>query len=131
MSTRSSIGIRNEKGEIRSIYCHHDGYPEWVGRVLTNYYDTTESIEKLLELGDLSSLGDTLTDCFAYCRDGGEELNPARTFKTIQELEDSFDWNEYNYIFNNGNWYVFKAYESHDYEFTSEKLVKNLLKQNK
>ncbi len=34
MATRSNIGIVNEDGSITGIYCHYDGYPEYVGKML-------------------------------------------------------------------------------------------------
>lgn len=58
MSTRSRIALKNDDGTIRSIYCHFDGYPEGgVGDKLKKYYTTKEEINKLLDLGDLSTLG--------------------------------------------------------------------------
>lgn len=57
MSTRSRIAIKNDDGTVRSIYCHFDGYPEGVGEKLKKFYNTKEEINKLLDLGDLSTLG--------------------------------------------------------------------------
>lgn len=59
MSTRSLIGIQNANGSIDFIYCHHDGYLSYVGKKLVNHYRDEETIRKLLNLGDMSSLGDT------------------------------------------------------------------------
>jgi len=63
MSTRSRIGlvIQHEWAEtVRSIYCHHDGYPSHVGRLLLEHYDTLAKVEELLNLGSLSSLGEVI-----------------------------------------------------------------------
>ena len=102
MSTRSSIGIKNEKGEIRSVYCHNDGYPEHNGRVLVENYDTAEKVEELIALGDLSFIGERVKPneneghsfdspvadvTIAYHRDRNEKLNPARTFNNIDEVK--------------------------------------------
>lgn len=57
MSTRSRIGMKMPDGTIKSIYCHWDGYPEGVGKVLEKYYNDPKKIEELLDLGDISSLG--------------------------------------------------------------------------
>lgn len=136
MSTRSTIGIKNEKGEIKAVYCHWDGYPEWVGRILVKHYDTTEKVEELLALGDLSSLGERVKPneneehsfenpiddvTVAYHRDRGEALNEARTFNAIGEVMAYFNWNEYYYIFENGEWYVYDLDET-------KQLVKGILK---
>ena len=37
MGTRSAIGIKH--GDVvRAVYCHYDGYLEYMGRALTLYY---------------------------------------------------------------------------------------------
>jgi hypothetical protein len=85
MSTRSRIAIENQDGTVDSIYCHFDGYVDGVGKTLFNHYDR-EKLEKLLELGDISSLGTSTTDTVAYCRDRGEDLH----FTTFKDVEDLF-----------------------------------------
>ena len=124
MSTRSAIGIKNKKGEVKAIYCHFDGYPEYVGKVLVENYDTTEKVEELLALGDLSSLGERVkpneneTHTFensvddvtvAYHRDRGEELIAARTYSSIGKFIRAFEdaWCEFFYVFDNNEWYVY------------------------
>lgn len=87
MSTNSIIGIKRLDGTEKYIYCHWDGYVEGNGLLLQLCYDTPEKIERLLDLGDLSTLNEYLeTDqphsfdnpqpnvCVAYHRDRGEEL---------------------------------------------------------
>lgn len=74
MSTRSKIAIRRKDGSLQGIYCHFDGYLGYVGEILEKFYDTTEKVEELISLGNLTKLGFKPADCFAYCRDGGEEL---------------------------------------------------------
>ncbi len=59
MSTRSRIGIRNKDNTITSIYCHWDGYPSWNGKMLLTNYTKREDVEKLIKLGNLSTLGRT------------------------------------------------------------------------
>ncbi|WP_152598142.1 hypothetical protein [Bifidobacterium cuniculi] len=51
------IGIEYADGTIRSVYCHNDGYPEGVGRILVENYKTVERVEAVMKLGALSSLG--------------------------------------------------------------------------
>ena len=56
MATRSRIAIENENGSVTSIYCHYDGYPSYVGKVLMEHYTDHEKVKKLIALGDISSL---------------------------------------------------------------------------
>lgn len=74
MATRSRIAIENESGIVNSIYCHFDGYIDGVGKRLFNHYDK-EKLQKLIELGDISVLGESTEDTVAYCRDRGEDLH--------------------------------------------------------
>lgn len=61
MSTRSLIGIKNKNknNSIDYIYCHHDGYVTYLGKKLIDFYKDEKTIRQLLDLGDLSSLGNT------------------------------------------------------------------------
>ena len=58
MSTRGRIGIELPDGKIKSIYCHFDSYPDGVGKVLIKYYNDIDKINALIDLGDISSLGE-------------------------------------------------------------------------
>lgn len=77
MSTRSFIAIQNADNTITGVYCHFDGYPEGVGATLTKHYTSSDLVRQLVDLGGLSSLGDTLTETVAYHRDRGEEKEDA------------------------------------------------------
>ena len=147
MSTRCRIGIKNKDGTITSIYCHHDGYPDGVGEVLVNNYKTEDKIRKLLELGDISSIGtepvsnvnawkslpagwdfETWKEmnpenrCNTY-RERGETNVDARTDKDIRAYQKhSRDcWGEYAYLFKDNDWFVM------EYDDPELKLVKNYL----
>ena len=113
MATRSRIAIENQDGTVDSIYCHWDGYLSSVGKKLFNHYDQ-EKLEKLLELGDISSLGESTIDTIAYCRDRGEDLH----FESFKDVEDLFENGfgsgvEYVYcLTKDGIWLVNKYGES-------------------
>lgn len=111
MSTRSLIGKLNDDGTVRFIYCDWDGYPENNGEILLTRYNTPESIETLLALGDLSALGESLESCVAYGRDRGEKGTEARTFPKNEFLNDRADALdvEYVYLFEGGAWSVYEA----------------------
>ena len=87
MATRSRIAIENQDGTVTSIYCHFDGYLDGVGKKLFNHYDR-EKTEKLIELGDISVLGESTLDTIAYHRDRNEDLH----FKTFPNVPDLFDY---------------------------------------
>jgi hypothetical protein len=114
MATRSRIAIENESGIVKSIYCHFDGYLSHNGKILFNHYDN-EKLEKLIGLGDISTLGESTEDTVAYCRDRGEDLN----FITFPNVEELFDYGfesgiEYVYcLTKDGIWLMSKIGSNH------------------
>lgn len=100
MATRSIIGQVQENGKIKAIYCHWDGYPEYVGQTLANFYDTEEKVSELIALGDLSTLGPNIgekhsqedasksqvTMTTAYGRDLEREGSEAQEFSSVEEF---------------------------------------------
>lgn len=114
MATRSRIGIEHEDGKITSIYCHWDGYPEHHLPILEGHYFDREKVAKLIELGDLSVLGEEVDPtgphsfdrpqggvCVAYGRDRGEKGTDAQSYRDV----DDFAEFEYNYLFTKeGKW---------------------------
>ena len=119
MATRCNIGILNKDGSVTCIYVHFDSYPKYVGNILLNHYTNTDIVNKLMNLGDLSSIGENLsTDiphsfnypvegvCVAYGRDRGEKNSDSKCFNNISEFEKYANRTtaDYQYLFNNGKW---------------------------
>lgn len=129
MATRSRIGIY-ENGRVRSVYCHWDGYPEYVGLQLVCYYDEQSRAEELVSLGDISALRRTIGEqhpfgwneagmsyvdydkqygemTVFYGRDRGETGVEARVSDTFEEFLDlvAGSGGEYYYVFRDGKWY--------------------------
>lgn len=110
MATRSTIAFEYENGEVKQIYCHWDGYLEHNGKLLYNLYMEPEKVKQLIELGNLSSLGETFEKCYFYARDfhESEEENVALEFRTVGDyMKDTENKEEYNYIMlKDGIWYL-------------------------
>lgn len=121
MSTRSRIGILNPDGSVKTIYCHSDGYPEHQFPILTQHYSTIEKVKELLNLGDISTLGERIAPnsdeehtfenrvkdvTVAYHRDRGEPMTAAFCHRSIDALKAS-DWSiDWFYLFDakKGEW---------------------------
>lgn len=123
MSTRCLIAEKVKNG-YRAIYCHNDGYPEYVGECLKNYYKTTAKVELLLNQGDISILGTepidrngekywnfydngaepyypSTKDTISY-KSRGENV-PATIYPEIKAMKQ--EWGiEYIYIWQDGYW---------------------------
>lgn len=117
MATRSTITLSTPEG-YDSIYCHWDGYPSHVGKMLKKYYDTEDKVKELIALGSISSLdkkiapdeGDKHSFCHpaknvtvAYHRDRGEGAFPSIAhYETLYQVH--MEGEEYNYVFEDGEW---------------------------
>jgi hypothetical protein len=111
MATRSRIAIQNESGIVKSIYCHFDGYLSGVGETLFNHYDK-EKLEKLIELGDISTLGESTEDTVAYHRDRGEDLHSTDYLNIEGLFGKGFNMGEeYIYCLTKEGTWVFRSYD--------------------
>jgi hypothetical protein len=121
MATRSTIALEYADGTVDQIYCHWDGYLSHNGALLLEHYSDPFKLQKMIELGDMSSLrpdigvkhdfsqfessipseeyerlyGDM---CTFYGRDRGEDSVKARRFKDYDDYRNRFHGEEYNYI---------------------------------
>lgn len=127
MSTNSTIAIELEDGRIEQVYCHWDGYIEYVGRVLFDSYSDPEKLRELISHGDISSLTSEIgvkhpfssSECGVdewkpeyeemttfYGRDRGEQVVSSRHFTSYNEYIEHFNPEEYNYLLSDNVWFV-------------------------
>ena len=120
MATRSTIAKLNDNGTVTSIYCDWDGYPKHVGVILEGFYTDERKIEKLIDLGDLSSLSYEIGSqqdfdnpragtCVAYGRDRGETGIDALQHDSVTEWLRFRDRSgcEYGYLWDGKCWTTF------------------------
>jgi len=118
MSTRSAIITKTETG-YAGIYCHFDGYEEGIGSILEEYYKDQDKVDRLIDLGDISSLGGRVEPIgshsyddreegttVAYHRDRGEGKSPAKIGASIESVAKQIGHNGYVYVFEDGTWSV-------------------------
>ena len=125
MGTRSRIGIQLADDSIISIYCHYDGFPEHVGKLLVVNYNQF-NLDKLFgEPKDLRCLDipskeqDVLQD----------PSNIAQyTFRSIYELKErAMNMHcEYLYYFQNGIWNCMDFNEDCMFDLYEMKKIENV-----
>jgi hypothetical protein len=100
MATRSFIAKKESDSSYTAVYCHWDGYPEGVGETLKNFYSNPQDIQKLLEGGDMSSLGKTLNETVYYTQRGEDPHNKTISNSLNELIKLAHDVNaEYLYVF--------------------------------
>jgi len=119
MATRSIIGKLNPDNTVTYIYCQYDGYYKGgVGQKLDEHYQDENKINQLLELGDLSTLGEEIgyqqkfddrkthvkEFCLAYGRDRGEDDVDAQSISLDEYLKEDVHGEDYKYLYRDGKW---------------------------
>jgi hypothetical protein len=122
MATRSTIALEFADGTVQQVYCHWDGYLENNGQILLRHYSDPFKLQRLIDLGAISSLAPDIGDQHSfddraacegvttfYARDRGEELHVSK-FKDYADYRKNASFEEYNYILRNVNgkatWFV-------------------------
>lgn len=116
MATRSMIAMTQADGNtVRAVYSHWDGYPAHNGAILHQFYNSEDSVVALLDCGDISSLGDTVssTEFIGGYKvlNNGEQTevdSAAQLFTNINEAYDYYEsmWCEWFYKHEDGIWWV-------------------------
>lgn len=110
MGTHSTIAIERIDGTRTAIYCHYDGYVEYNGVLLQQYYNTAEKVEELLKLGDLSVLGARIIPNEENSFDKNENNEDCCRPYTLrgEPFHQSDNKEEFNYVFDEdeGVWFV-------------------------
>ncbi len=113
MGTRANITVKIGN-KYHNIYTHWDGYPSHHGTLLLKCYNSQELAEKVVSLGDLSSLSESVDlpvsglhsferacpgHSVAYGRDRGETDVEADISDDIPEQEQ-----EHQYLWDGAAW---------------------------
>ena len=110
MSTRSTIALEFADGSVSQVYCHFDGYLDNNGALLSQNYMDPFVVRELIDLGDFSSLRESVeeTRSSAYS-ERGEDIE-VRRYMNADEYFDCCQQEEYDYILRNfegkATWFV-------------------------
>ena len=111
MATRSTIALEFADGSVSQVYCHFDGYLSGVGSDLVSGYSDPFKLQKLIDQGDMSSIGEPYTD-----RGESYEDNAPRRYQNVTEYFNECFQEEYDYILRpvngKGVWFV-RCYATH------------------
>ena len=112
MATCSRIGLELADGSILSAYHHYDGYPEWLGRILTTHYNSKELAAELIDGGDMSVAWNDDHQPEYYSARG--ENCPPRLDADLCEYLLPDNSEEYAYVFRSGEWVCYNMHQFDD-----------------
>ena len=131
MGTRSTIGYSLKDDSVVSVYCHWDGYPDFNGKVLNEFFTTSDAVRELIDGGGMSSLytnrgWDQEERPFygpLYYTERGEKISnnqphySSNLSEYLQHCDDSCG--EFAYIFKDGKWTCYNT-QRHQPEYNQE-----------
>ena len=131
MSTNSTIAVKTDRG-YEAIYCHNDGYFDYMYPMLDTWYNSWERAQALVSFGDASFIAQRIMPskdsnhhfdhpeedvCIFYHRDRGEpwHQNEPTFYLTKGEVLKS---QYYTYIFEDNMWRAYQGgVEVDSYEY--------------
>ena len=125
--TNGRIGIlKDDNGQVESIYVHCDA--DRIGKVLKKHYADKAKVEKLISLGDCSSIGPEVEPpegaehsydnpipgvTVAYVRDRDEDWDDCHPSLHMDEATFwKSDFGYHGYLYKDGEWWTMKKYAS-------------------
>lgn len=123
MSTHCSVTLATKENTFQTVYCHWDGYPDHVLKILQRFYNSYEKAEALIRYGDISELAPRLRAtpnrgehtfenpqkgvCLFFYRDRLDDWESVcpRTYQTLEDMLKN-ESEEFNYVFKNNEWTI-------------------------
>ena len=103
MATRSRIALQLTEDSFLSVYHHYAGYPQWLGVILRQKFNTREKVAELLDGGDISCIEsdnnwkrEKVENHVLYYNARGEDTEP-RLDLTIEDYLENGE--EYAYVY--------------------------------
>lgn len=88
-----------------TIYCHWDGYPSHVGKMLHEHYSELSKVDQMLAFGDASSINESLEASVFFGRDKNETANVSAEAMSLGDMVGEVP---YIYLFDGVRWQATK-----------------------
>ena len=109
----SSLGFGSSmvphNAKFAHIYCHYDGYPSGVGKMLLENYNSYEKAIELIANGDMSSIGDSVETTEYYSTEEDFCGKPMFTANPLIAMKGQFMYNYYYLYTKTNGWQVFRS----------------------
>jgi hypothetical protein len=103
--TNSRIAVVQHDNTIKSIYCNFDGYLKGVGSILFNNFKTYDSVNNLMNIGNIITLYSNSRYIVPY------ENTKCVVHSNLDEYIDYIGKETFNYLFKEDMWFVYQENE--------------------
>jgi len=110
MATRALIGYLDSNKVLTTTYNHYDGYPDYLGKKLKEFYNTSDSAFKIANTGYISSIEEdgTITSKYDEIADKIQLDDDIVEAGLIVAKEIDTISGEYGYIWFGYDWFTIK-----------------------
>lgn len=116
MSAR--IGII-EKDVYKSVYLHNTSKLKNLLENLRQNYKKRESVEKLIDLGDINIISKTIDSCIFYNRDKKDPWDGCKPYleesNSLENININISPVDYYFTYFQNKWYVCEAYKQNSW----------------
>ena len=110
MARRALIGYLSEDREFTCTYNHYDGYPEYLGKILKEHYNSDSEAKKIADTGYISNIEEDGTINSKYDEQADTVVLNDDIVEAGLEIGGKIDeyGGNYGYVWFNDGWMTFK-----------------------
>ena len=110
MATRALIGYLTEDREFTCTYNHYDGYPDYLGRILKEHYNSEPKAKEVASTGYISNIDEDGTINSKYNEPANEIILDDDIVEAGLQIGEKVDeyGGDYGYVWFGDEWMTFK-----------------------
>ena len=110
MATRALIGYLSEDREFTCTYNHYDGYPEYLGKILKEHYNSEPTAKEVASTGYISNIEEDGTINSKYDEPANEMILDDDIVEAGLQIGEKVDeyGGQYGYVWFGDEWMIFK-----------------------
>ena len=101
MNTTCIIARKRKDNTYEAVLCNFDGYTDWTGKQLNEYYKDSNSVDKLFSNGNIYYLNNDGVPIYRGCGDTKSVVSD-----TMELIKTDLGESEFVYLFENDKWTV-------------------------
>ncbi len=110
MATRALIGYLSEDREFTCTYNHYDGYPDYLGRILKEHYNSEPKAKEVASVGYISNIEEDGTINSKYNEPANEMVLDDDIVEAGSQIGEKVDeyGGDYGYVWFGNEWMTLK-----------------------
>ena len=110
MATRALIGYLDDSKKLTTTYNHYDGYPDYLGKILKEYYSGDEKAKYVASVGYISSIDEDGKINSKFNESANTMILDEEAFSAAMQIGDEVNGYgaDFGYVYFNDEWNIIK-----------------------